>query len=45
MSLGLLLPPDGVAELMDRWPDEPRVYQRPPTELDRTVTPEWLYTT
>ncbi|WP_199523582.1 JmjC domain-containing protein [Micromonospora craterilacus] len=43
MSLHLLLPPDGIADLMDRWPDEPRVYQRPPTDLDLTVTPEWLY--
>ncbi|MDG4792394.1 cupin domain-containing protein [Micromonospora sp. WMMD1082] len=43
MSLGLVLPPIGVADLLDRWPDEPKVYKCPPTELGSTVTPEWLY--
>lgn len=38
MSLSLLLPETGVADLLTSWPDEPRVYQRDTTELDRTVT-------
>lgn len=38
MSLSLLLPESGVADLLASWPDEPRVYQRDTTELDRTVT-------
>lgn len=42
MSLNLLLPEQGVAHLLNRWPDSPCVYDRRPTELDRTVTPQWL---
>ncbi|MGW6770745.1 JmjC domain-containing protein [Streptomyces sp. NPDC055037] len=42
MSLSNLLPETGVADLMTCWPDEPRVYQRDTTELDRTVTSAFL---
>ena len=28
MSLALLLPDAGVADLLTSWPDQPRVYQR-----------------
>ncbi|WP_129307851.1 cupin domain-containing protein [Streptomyces sp. L2] len=38
MSLSLLLPPDGVTELLAVWPDEPRVFERGRTALDETVT-------
>ncbi|MDH6628000.1 hypothetical protein M2271_005830 [Streptomyces sp. LBL] len=37
MSLRYLLPADGVAELLGSWPDEPRLYEREATELDRHV--------
>ncbi|MET4923477.1 cupin domain-containing protein [Streptomyces sp. PSRA5] len=43
MSLSLLLPEAGVADLLASWPDEPRVYQRDTTELDRTVTSASLH--
>ncbi|WP_198533279.1 cupin domain-containing protein [Streptomyces sp. AcH 505] len=42
MSLRLLLPEDGVTDLLTTWPDEPRVYERGTTQLDRTVTPDVL---
>ncbi|MCY0947159.1 JmjC domain-containing protein [Streptomyces antarcticus] len=42
MSLSLLLPQDGVAELLASWPDEPRVYERGRTALDETVTADFL---
>ena len=38
MSLHLILPPDGVQALMSAWPDEPRVYQRQPGDLDRVIS-------
>ncbi|WP_155054786.1 JmjC domain-containing protein [Streptomyces blattellae] len=38
MSLSLLLPEDGVADLLTTWPDEPRVYERGRSALDRTIT-------
>lgn len=42
MSLSLLLPEVGVADLLTSWPETPCVYQRDPTDLDRTVTPAFL---
>ncbi|SDJ74099.1 JmjC domain-containing protein [Streptomyces indicus] len=42
MSLRLLLPEDGVSELMLTWPDEPRVFERGRTALDDTITAEYL---
>lgn len=42
MSLHHLLPPEGVEELLARWPDEPRVYDRGSTALD-TVTADRLW--
>lgn len=42
MSLQHLLPPDGVEELMTRWPDEPAVYDRGRTDVD-TITADWLW--
>jgi hypothetical protein len=44
MSLRLLLPEDGATELLGSWPDEPCVYERGATELDRFVTPEFFET-
>ncbi|MEU3862323.1 hypothetical protein AB0F03_34140 [Streptomyces sp. NPDC028722] len=41
MSLHHLLPPDGVKELTEQWPDEPRVYERGLTDVD-TITADWL---
>ncbi|MFF1702472.1 JmjC domain-containing protein [Streptomyces sp. NPDC058252] len=38
MSLSLLLPEADVADLLTSWPDQPRVYERGPTALDRTIT-------
>jgi hypothetical protein len=38
VSLNLILPPDGVEALVSAWPDEPRVYQRKPGGLERTVS-------
>jgi cupin superfamily protein len=47
MSLRLLLPEDGVNELLLTWPDEPRVYERGKTLLDEEITTsgleEWLF--
>ncbi|SCL22086.1 JmjC domain-containing protein [Micromonospora inyonensis] len=43
MSLKLLLPEKGVADLLDRWPDEPRVYKRTRTEVDRMFTAEQVW--
>jgi hypothetical protein len=42
MSLRLLLPEEGVTELLASWPDEPRVYERGKTALDETVTADFL---
>ncbi|MFE5295912.1 JmjC domain-containing protein [Streptomyces sp. NPDC056632] len=42
MSLRLLLPEDGVTELMRTWPDEPRVFERGRAALDETVTAETI---
>ncbi|MER6059851.1 cupin domain-containing protein [Streptomyces sp. NPDC001792] len=42
MSLSLLLPEDGVTELLTEWPDEPRVFERGKTALDETVTAAYL---
>ncbi|WTE91124.1 cupin domain-containing protein [Streptomyces sp. NBC_01614] len=42
MSLSLLLPDEGGTALLASWPNEPRVYERGTTELDRTITPELL---
>lgn len=42
MSLNLLLPEKGVAELLGAWPDEPRVYDRVWTAFDRAVTEGFL---
>lgn len=38
MSLRLLLPPEGVADLLTTWPDEPRVYERGHTEVDEAMS-------
>lgn len=38
MSLSLLLPPEGVTDLLADWPAEPRVYERGLTALDRAIT-------
>jgi hypothetical protein len=43
MSLNLILPLDGVEALTSAWPDEPRVYQRTPGELDRAITASILH--
>lgn len=42
MSLSLLLPEEGVTALLTSWPEEPMVFDRGSTELDRTVTSELL---
>ncbi len=42
MSLSLLLPDEGVTALLTSWPNEPLVFERGSTELDRTVTPELI---
>lgn len=42
MSLRLLLPEEGVTELLTTWPDEPRVYERGRTALDETITADFL---
>ncbi|UXY33040.1 cupin domain-containing protein [Streptomyces sp. HUAS TT20] len=47
MSLGLLLPPDGAADLLADWPDAPRVYERGTTEIDHIADchlDEWIDT-
>ncbi|MEU4843847.1 JmjC domain-containing protein [Streptomyces gilvosporeus] len=48
MSLRLLLPDNGVTDLLLTWPDEPHVYERGKTALDGAVTAaglkEWLFT-
>jgi hypothetical protein len=43
MSLNLILPPDGAQALMSAWPDEPRVYQRKPGDLDRVISASMLH--
>ncbi|URN16620.1 MULTISPECIES: JmjC domain-containing protein [Streptomyces] len=40
MSLSLLLPEEGVTDLLASWPDEPRVYERGKTALDEIASPE-----
>lgn len=42
MSLSLLLPEEGVADLLSSWPDKPCVYRRETEDLDRTVTASLL---
>ncbi|WP_149183398.1 JmjC domain-containing protein [Streptomyces sp. TRM49041] len=42
MSLRLLLPEEGVTDLLASWPDEPRVYERGKSSLDETVTAETI---
>lgn len=42
MSLCLLLPEDGMSELLLKWPEEPRVYERGSTALDETITADHL---
>ncbi|WP_079170969.1 JmjC domain-containing protein [Streptomyces sp. CC53] len=42
MSLSLLLPDEGVIELLNTWPDEPRVFERGKTALDEAVTEDSL---
>ena len=43
MSLNLILPPDGVQALTSTWPDEPRVYQREPGDLEQAITAGTLH--
>ena len=43
MSLNLILPPDGVQDLTSTWPDEPRVYQREPGDLEQAITAGTLH--
>jgi Cupin superfamily protein len=43
MSLNLILPPEGVQALTSTWPDEPRVYQRNPGDLDRAISASMLH--
>ena len=43
MSLNLILPPDGVQALTSTWPDEPRVYQREPGDLEQAITAATLH--
>lgn len=38
MSLSLLLPPEGVADLLTSWPAEPRVYERGRTDVDEAMS-------
>jgi hypothetical protein len=42
VSLNLILPPDGVQALTSTWPDEPRVYQRRPGDLEQAITAAML---
>ncbi|MHC5705174.1 JmjC domain-containing protein [Streptomyces tirandamycinicus] len=42
VSLRLLLPDEGVTELLTTWPDQPRVYERGKTALDETITADFL---
>ncbi|WP_411090772.1 JmjC domain-containing protein [Streptomyces sp. 049-1] len=42
MSLRLLLPPEGVADLLTAWPDQPRVYERERTELDQAMSLDYF---
>ncbi|GGZ25909.1 hypothetical protein GCM10010387_19370 [Streptomyces inusitatus] len=42
MSLSLLLPENGVTELMLMWPEEPRVFERGKAALSETVTAETI---
>ncbi|MFH9244422.1 JmjC domain-containing protein [Streptomyces lydicus] len=42
MSLRLLLPQDGVNDLLTTWPDEPRVYERGVTGLDEMLSAQKL---
>ncbi|MEU0739131.1 cupin domain-containing protein [Streptomyces sp. NPDC006134] len=38
MSLRLLLPPEGVKDLLASWPDQPRVYERGRTKVDEAMS-------
>lgn len=42
MSLNLILPEEGVNDLLLTWPDEPRVYERGATALDEKITADFL---
>ncbi|GEC09925.1 hypothetical protein SSP24_75800 [Streptomyces spinoverrucosus] len=42
MSLGLLLPPEGVVDLLTTWPDRPRVYERVRTAVDEAMSLEYF---
>lgn len=42
MSLALALPPNGVADLLREWPDEPCVYRRDADTLDRMISASTL---
>ncbi|WP_406348479.1 cupin domain-containing protein [Streptomyces sp. NBC_00144] len=42
MSLRLLLPEEGVSDLLHAWPTEPRVYERGKTALDEVITADFL---
>ncbi|WP_329560121.1 cupin domain-containing protein [Streptomyces uncialis] len=44
MSLRFLLPENGVHDLIESWPDDPRVYEREPSPIDRSITPEFFET-
>ncbi|MGW2484274.1 JmjC domain-containing protein [Streptomyces sp. NPDC001571] len=43
MSLRLLLPEQGVADLLDTWPDEPRVYDRQSRALEDQISASLLF--
>lgn len=42
MSLSMLLPPEGVADLLADWPATPHVYERGSTTLDSIVPPPYF---
>ncbi|MET9354467.1 cupin domain-containing protein [Streptomyces sp. NPDC006617] len=42
MSLRLLLPPEGVADLLATWPDQPRVYERGRTQVDEAMSLDYF---
>ncbi|MDQ8701192.1 cupin domain-containing protein [Streptomyces sp. LHD-70] len=42
MSLAVILPEHGATELRTRWPDEPRLYERRPGELEANVSAAML---
>ncbi|MBQ1096354.1 cupin [Streptomyces sp. b94] len=42
MSLRLLLPSEGVADLLASWPDQPRVYERERTTVDEAMSLDYF---